>query len=84
MTAKLNKHPSKVIEQAIKEAESQGWRYIKPGGSSHSWGRLLCPYEARGGCGMSVYSTPRDDDNHAKQIQKRIGKCKCNDKQRGL
>lgn len=60
---------------AVKYAEGHGWRYKKAGGSAHAWGRLLCPFEDREGCSMSVWSTPRDADSHAKQIRRRIDAC---------
>lgn len=73
---KRNKHPNKEIENAIRYAENQGWRHQKSGGSAHAWGRLLCPLHARSGCQMSIWSTPRDADIHAKQIRRHIDKCK--------
>lgn len=72
---KRNKHPNKEIEAAIKYAEDQGWRYKDSGNSAHAWGRLLCPLEDREGCSMSIWSTPRDPDNHANQIRRKIKSC---------
>jgi len=68
-------HPNKFIEDAILYAEKHGWRYKEAGGSAHAWGRLLCPHETRDGCAMSIWSTPRNPENHAKQILKRIKQC---------
>jgi hypothetical protein len=68
-------HPNKEIEKAVQYAEKLKWRYIKVGGSGHAWGRLLCPLEQREGCSMSIWSTPRDPENHAKQIRKRVDHC---------
>ncbi len=34
----------------------------------HAWGRLFCPHSAREGCIASVWSTPRNAENHARQI----------------
>jgi hypothetical protein len=73
--AKRIRHPNKEIESAVKYAENHGWRYRKAGGSAHAWARLLCPFEDREGCSMSVWSTPRDADVHAKQIRRRIDAC---------
>lgn len=70
-----NKHPNKEIENSIRKAEQFGWRYQKAGGSAHAWGHLLCPLNERGGCRMSIWSTPRNADNHARQILKQIQKC---------
>ena len=72
---KRKKHPNKTIEDAIQYAEDHGWRYKKAGGSAHAWGRLLCPLQEREGCSMSIWSTPRDTDVHAKQIRRRIDSC---------
>lgn len=69
------KHPSKEIEKAIQHAESKDWRYQKTGKSAHAWGRLLCSKRDRDGCSMSVWSTPRDADVHAKQIKRRVDAC---------
>ncbi len=69
------KHPNKEIEDAIQYAEQQGWRYKKAGDSAHAWGRLLCPLQDRNGCSMSIWSTPRNTDTHAKQIYRRIDVC---------
>ena len=68
-------HPKKEIEDAIQYAESYRWRYQKSGRSAHAWGRLLCPLEDREGCKMSLWSTPRDAENHARQIRHRVDSC---------
>lgn len=69
------KHSNKEIEQAIQYAEKNGWRYREAGNSAHAWGRLLCPLEDRQGCSMSIWSTPRDSENHAKQIRRNVRSC---------
>ena len=43
-----SKHPNKVIEEAIKYAENQGW-IIKKNEKGHAWGRLFCSGGNRGG-----------------------------------
>ena len=68
-------HPDKDIEKAVKYAEKRGWVYHPSGNSAHAWGRLLCPLKKREGCSMSVWCTPRNPQNHAKQIKKRIDEC---------
>jgi len=75
ITLSRNRHPNKAIELAIQYAESKGWRYKKAGNSAHAWGRLLCSYEDREGCMISIWSTPRDDDDHARQIRQHIDRC---------
>src|SRR5882672_3278667 len=74
-TMKRTRHPSKEIEEAIKYAESKGWRYKKSGNSAHAWGRLLCPLQAREGDQISIWSTPRSEFNHAQQIRRAVDKC---------
>jgi hypothetical protein len=76
---KRKKHPNKAIEEAIHYAENHGWRYKKAGGSAHAWGRLLCILQDREGCGMSIWSTPRSPETHAKQIRKRVDSCPHNE-----
>jgi hypothetical protein len=68
-------HTNKEIESAIQYAENNGWRYKATGNSAHAWGRLLCPLAERDGCGMSIYSTPRNNDVHAKQIRRKVNSC---------
>lgn len=70
-----HKHPSKEIEQTIKYAESKGWRYQATGNSAHAWGRLLCPLANREGHAISVWSTPRSAENHARQIRHAVDVC---------
>ena len=72
---KRNKHPNKKIEEVIRYAEGKGWRYKKTGNSSHGWGKLLCPLQERDGCSMSIWSTPKDAERHAKQIVRRVNAC---------
>lgn len=72
---KRNRHPNKNIEGAIQYAEANGWRYKPAGNSAHAWGRLLCKQQDRTGCSMSIWSTPKDTDNHAKQIRNRVNAC---------
>ena len=69
------KHPNKEIEAAIKHAELCRWRVIKTGKSAHAWGRLLCQEQSRQGCQISIWSTPRSPDNHARQIRRAVARC---------
>ena len=69
------KHSKKEIEQAIKYAESKGWRYQATGNSAHAWGRLLCPLTNREGHAISIWSTPRSAENHARQIKHVVDAC---------
>ena len=72
------KHPNKDIRAALEYAEQKGWR-IQPGGS-HAWGKIYCPYnyfECRCGefCKTSIWSTPKNPMNHAKQIRRVVDNC---------
>ena len=69
------KHPNKEIEQAIRYAESKRWRYYSSEHSAHAWGRLLCPLTAREVHSMSIWSTPKSADNHARQIRRNVDAC---------
>jgi hypothetical protein len=72
---KRSKHPDKEIESAILYAEKNGWIYKDSGQSAHAWGRLFCPLHTREGHQMSIWSTPRDAFNHARQIKRLVDKC---------
>ncbi len=67
------RHPDKHIEQAVAYAESLGWRVEISGG--HAWGRLFCPFADRYGCIISVWSTPRVAQNHARHIRREVDAC---------
>lgn len=69
------RHPNKEIEVAVSFLEKNGWRYKKVGGSSHAWGRMLCPYEGKEGCAMSIWSTPRNPAQHVRQIMRCLRRC---------
>jgi hypothetical protein len=67
------RHPSKEIEAAVREAETLGWSVTLSNG--HAWGRLFCPRHSRNGCRVSIWSTPRDADNHAAAIRRAVSRC---------
>lgn len=54
-------------------AEENGWRIVK-GKKGHAWGRMYCPY-GNPECAISIYSTPRNPENHAKNLIRAIHKC---------
>jgi hypothetical protein len=65
-------HSKPEIEAALKYAEANGWRVDLAG--SHAWGKIYCPYndpDCRSGifCVASIWSTPKNSGNHAKQIR---------------
>jgi hypothetical protein len=71
-------HQRKEIEGAIRHAEALGWEWRK--GAGHAWGILRCPWndeECRCGeyCQISVWSTPRNPGNHARQIRRVVDGC---------
>lgn len=72
------KHQKKEIEEALRHAESHGWRVEE--GESHAWGRMVCPInEATCRCGefciTSIWSTPRNAVNHARAIKRVVDNC---------
>lgn len=76
----MEKHPNKHINDAVKYAVENGWEVVEAGSSSHAWARLKCPYndpECRCGkfCLKSVWSTPKNPQDHAKQIRRIVDRC---------
>lgn len=72
-----DRHPNKQVEAALRHAEKRGWIVKAAGRSGHAWGRLYCPHndpDCRCGefCVLSIASTPRDADNHARMIIRRV------------
>lgn len=70
-------HPDKDIEDALRDFESAGWSVEKSGARAHIWGRAKCPANRRGACSVSVYSTPKSGQNHAKNLRKALRICEC-------
>lgn len=66
------KHTNKHIRAAIEYAVSQGWN-VRVGGA-HAFVVITCGF-GRGGCQMSVWSTPRNPESHAKRILSYVKKC---------
>ena len=67
------KHPNKEIEAVLQSAEQRGWTVLKRSG--HAWGIMRCGFGERGGCQVSIWSTPRDPDIHARQLLRAVAKC---------
>lgn len=72
------RHAKQEIETALRYAEAHGWR-VEIGGS-HAWGKIYCPYndkDCRCGefCISSIWSTPRNSANHARQIKRVVDHC---------
>jgi hypothetical protein len=68
-------HPDKHIEAAIAYAELNGWEVRKSPARAHAWGRLLCAFHDRDGCVVSVWSTPKVAENHARAIIRAVDRC---------
>lgn len=68
------RHPNKHIERAILYAESLGW-WVEMSKRGHAWGHLLCPRSTREGCIIGIWSTPRNPENHARHIRRRVDTC---------
>ena len=70
---KGERHPDKVVQEALAYGQVNGWIVIKStGGSAHAWGVMRCP----GDCPqVSVYSTPRSSENHARSIRRVVDRC---------
>ena len=78
------KHTSKEIEAVLRELEALGWTVVE--GRGHAWGILRCPSnskECRCGefCQMSVWSTPKDPERHAKKLSQKALACTKLDKE---
>lgn len=67
------RHPDKVIQGALAYARRNGWTVIKStGGSAHAWGVMRCS----GDCPqVSIYSTPRVPENHARALRRAVDRC---------
>lgn len=70
----MAKHPNKHIQSAIHYAERHGWQRISSGKSSHCFCRLRC-LKGHAEHQMSVWSTPKSPENHAKQIIRKVNEC---------
>jgi len=70
----MKKHPNKHIREAIEHAESHGWEVVESGKSAHAFCRLRCLL-GHTEHQMSIWSTPRNPENHAKQILRKVNQC---------
>jgi len=71
----MYKHPNKHIREAISVALNHGWTLRSAGKSAHAWGRLFCPENSPNGCIVSVWSTPKVPEHHARHILQAIKSC---------
>jgi len=74
----MKKHPHKHIQAAIDYALAKGWVWVAPGHSAHCFCRLRCgsPENQHQAHQLSVWSTPRSAENHAKQIKHKVDHCR--------
>lgn len=79
-TGARRRHTDKHIESAIQYAESLNW-VVKISRKGHAWGRLFCPFNDRDGCIISVWSTPQNAENHAKNIRRIVDRCDHDEKE---
>ncbi|ASB76831.1 TPA: hypothetical protein ACG0AS_002929 [Enterobacter hormaechei subsp. hoffmannii] len=73
----MKTHPNKHIQAAIEYAVTQGWVWVPPGDSAHCFCKLRCgnPEGEHRDHQMSVWSTPKSAENHAKQIIRMVKRC---------
>jgi hypothetical protein len=65
-------HPNKHIREALKYAAENGWLFSKSHG--HPFGRIKCGFGHRR-CQLSIWSTPRNPEAHAKAIRRVVDAC---------
>ncbi|EPI2105625.1 hypothetical protein ACS5F0_001374 [Providencia rettgeri] len=73
----MKKHPNKHVQAAIEYAIENGWVRVTAGNSSHTFCKLRCG-NAVGEHKthmMSVWSTPKVMEVHAKQIIRKVNHC---------
>lgn len=68
-----SRHPHKEIEKVVAYAESVGWRIASAHGNA--WCYLYCPKADRSGCKVGVWSTPKNPENHARQVRRQVDSC---------
>lgn len=68
-------HSNKHIRDALRYAESRGWIVSKANARAHCWGRIRCQFGHRE-CQMSIFSTPRNPENHARDIRRFVDRCR--------
>ncbi|MDD9341454.1 MAG: hypothetical protein PV362_17780 [Providencia heimbachae] len=73
----MRKHPNKHIQAAIEYAISYGWVWVNAGNSSHAFCKLRCGNSTHDHQEhmISVWSTPRVMEVHAKQIIRKVNQC---------
>jgi hypothetical protein len=68
-----SRHPNGVIEEALAYAREHGWDVSKArGGSAHAWGVMRRPRDCPQ---VSIFSTPRVPENHARALLRAVDRC---------
>lgn len=70
----MKKHPNKHVREAIEYAVENGWDVVETGKSGHAFCRLKCIL-GHAEHQMSIWSTPKDPETHAKQILRKVRQC---------
>lgn len=70
----MKPYPNKHIKEAIAYALANGWHYVESGNSAHAFCRLKCN-AGHSEHQMSIWSTPKNPENHAKQIIRKVKQC---------
>lgn len=68
-------HSDKQIQVAIEFALQHGWALIDAGRSAHCFAKLRCGIAGHREHMMSIWSTPANPENHAKQIVRKVRQC---------
>lgn len=71
----MKEHPNKHIQAALNYALVKGWYFVPGGKSSHCFGRIRCGLSTHRDHMMSIWSTPGNPENHAKQIIRMVERC---------
>ncbi len=69
--ARRSRHAKKDIERALRYAEDNGWN-VESTTTGHRWGHMACG----SGCELSIWSTPKNQGNHAKRLRRAVNGCK--------
>lgn len=68
-------HPHKEVSNAIEYAVGLGWTVVY--GGNHTYAMLRCANGTRTGCQVPVFHTPQSPGRHARDLIRKIDRCKC-------
>ncbi len=68
-----DRHSKKELEALVQYAEQRGWEVRQ--GQRHAKFKLYCKHHDRDGCKVSVWGTPTDVDDHARDLRRAIDRC---------